>query len=122
VVRLKSSARNLRSELMVSKGWLQGVALVMIFGFAVMGFLAAMTYTNSMPQPKQVVDEQGAVLFSGAEITAGQQTFRNTAPSSGTAAISGPTTPPTTCDAPQPSCWTPSPRPASRTRTVRSLR
>ena len=48
-----------RSELLVSKGWLQGVALVMIFGFFVMGILALRTYTDGMPQPQQVVDEQG---------------------------------------------------------------
>ncbi|MEB0003638.1 cbb3-type cytochrome c oxidase subunit I [Cryobacterium sp. RTC2.1] len=75
MVQLKSGVGRIRSELMVSKGWLQGVALVMIFGFAVMGFLAVMTYTDSMPQPKQVVDERGTVVFTGAEITAGQQTF-----------------------------------------------
>ncbi|TFC91553.1 nitric-oxide reductase large subunit [Cryobacterium sinapicolor] len=60
---------------MVSKGWLQGVAMVMVFGFAVMGFLALRTYTDSMPQPKQVVDSQGEVVFTTEDITAGQQTF-----------------------------------------------
>ena len=47
----------------------------MVFGFAVMGFLAIRTYTDSMPQPKQVVSEQGEVVFTSAEITRGQQTF-----------------------------------------------
>jgi nitric oxide reductase subunit B len=60
---------------MVSKGWIQGVALVMVFGFAVMGFLALRTYTDSMPQPKQVVNSQGEVVFTSAEITDGQQIF-----------------------------------------------
>ncbi|WP_407343978.1 nitric-oxide reductase large subunit [Pengzhenrongella phosphoraccumulans] len=64
-----------RSELLVSKGWIQGVALVILFGFFIMGLLALRTYTDSMPQPKQVVDSQGEVVFSGEDITAGQQIF-----------------------------------------------
>ena len=64
-----------RTEFLVSKGWVQGVALVMIFGFFVMGFLAVRTYTDGMPQPKTVVTQGGEEVFSGAEITSGQQTF-----------------------------------------------
>ena len=40
-------------ETLIGKGWVQGVALVMIFGFFVMGLLAYRTYTASMPMPKQ---------------------------------------------------------------------
>ncbi|GAA4285656.1 cbb3-type cytochrome c oxidase subunit I [Georgenia daeguensis] len=64
-----------RSEFMVSKGWVQGVALVMLFGFFVMGLLALRTYTDSMPQPDRVVDAQGEVVFTGEDITSGQQIF-----------------------------------------------
>ncbi|WP_310526262.1 hypothetical protein [Nocardioides sp.] len=64
-----------RAELEVSKFWIQGVALVMAFGFAVMGFLALRTYTDSMPQPEQVVDSQGGVVFTSEDITTGQQIF-----------------------------------------------
>ncbi len=64
-----------RAELEVSKFWIQGVALVMVFGFAVMGFLALRTYTDGMPQPEQVVDSQGEVVFTGEDITSGQQIF-----------------------------------------------
>jgi nitric oxide reductase subunit B len=64
-----------RTELNISKGWVQGVALVMIFGFLVMGILAARTYTDSMPQPGRVVGEDGQVLYTGEDITAGQQIF-----------------------------------------------
>lgn len=59
----------------ISKAWVQGVALVMIFGFFVMGILALRTYSDSMPQPEKVVAENGEVVFTGADITAGQQTF-----------------------------------------------
>ena len=64
-----------RTELTISKGWVQGVALVMIFGFLVMGILAARTYTDSMPQPERVVGENGQTLYTGEDITAGQQIF-----------------------------------------------
>ena len=39
----------------VGKGWVQGVALVFILGFLVMGFLVYRTYTASMPVPDKVV-------------------------------------------------------------------
>ena len=64
-----------RSELEVSKFWIQGVALVMAIGFAIMGFLALRTYTDAMPQPERVENSQGEVVFTGAEITSGQQIF-----------------------------------------------
>lgn len=64
-----------RSDMLVSKTWLQGVALVMVFGFFVMGLLALRTYTDAMPQPERVVDEKGAVVYTGEDITSGQQIF-----------------------------------------------
>ena len=51
---------------LVGNGWVQGVALVMIFGFLVMGILAYRTYTASMPMPDKVVSESGDVLFTGS--------------------------------------------------------
>ncbi len=60
----------------IGKGWMQGVALVLIFGFFVMGFLAYRTYTASMPLPERVVDESGQTVFSGADITRGQELFQ----------------------------------------------
>ncbi len=64
-----------RSQLNLSRGWLQGVVLVMVFGFFVMGMLAVRTYTDSMPLPKQVTDQDGQVLFDEGDITAGQEIF-----------------------------------------------
>ena len=63
------------SRLLVSKGWVQVCALVLLFGFTVMGILAFRTYTDSMPLPERVVDQSGQVLFTGDEITAGQEIF-----------------------------------------------
>src|SRR5262245_37414737 len=64
------------SQPLVGKGWIQGVALVMIFGFTVMGILAYRTYTASMPLPNKVVSQSGQVLFTGAQITRGQELFQ----------------------------------------------
>lgn len=64
-----------RSDLPLSKGWVQGVALVMVFGFFVMGMLALRTYTDSMPLPDEVTTADGATVYTQEEITAGQQTF-----------------------------------------------
>ena len=64
-----------RSQLNLSKGWLQGVALVMVFGFFVMGMLAVRTYTDSMPLPDKVAAQDGQVVFDRADITAGQEIF-----------------------------------------------
>ncbi|MDN5769630.1 MAG: cbb3-type cytochrome c oxidase subunit I, partial [Microlunatus sp.] len=64
-----------RRQMLVGKGWVQGVALVMVFGFFVMGILAYRTYAASMPQPVEVVTPNGDTLFTGADITAGQELF-----------------------------------------------
>ena len=64
-----------KSEIAISKGWVQGVALVLIFGFFVMGVLAYRTYTHSMPLPQQVVSEDGEVIYTQEEITRGQNVF-----------------------------------------------
>jgi nitric oxide reductase subunit B len=61
---------------LIGKGWVQGVALVMIFGFLVMGILVYRTYTASMPLPEKVVSESGKVLFTGADITRGQELYQ----------------------------------------------
>ncbi|GAA0714250.1 cbb3-type cytochrome c oxidase subunit I [Dactylosporangium roseum] len=64
-----------RAELRLSKGWVQGVALVLVFGFFVMGMLAVRTYTDSMPLPERVTGPGGEVVYTRADVTAGQQTF-----------------------------------------------
>lgn len=63
------------SELSLSKGWVQGIVLVMVFGFFVMGMLAARTYTDSMPLPDRVVGADGQTVYTGDDVTAGQQIF-----------------------------------------------
>jgi nitric oxide reductase subunit B len=64
-----------KAELAISKGWVQGVALVMVFGFLIMGMLAARTYSDSMPLPQRVVAPDGQTLYTEQQITSGQQIF-----------------------------------------------
>jgi|RhiMethySRZTD1v2_1073278.scaffolds.fasta_scaffold42459_3 nitric oxide reductase subunit B len=64
-----------RREFLIAKGWLQAVVLVVLLGFFVLGLLAYRTYMAQPPIPARVVDEGGTVLFTGADISAGQQVF-----------------------------------------------
>src|SRR6478672_2864200 len=64
-----------RRQLLVSKGWIQAVVLVMLVGFFILGLLAYRTYMAHPPVPQRVVDAQGRVLYSGKDISKGQQVF-----------------------------------------------
>jgi nitric oxide reductase subunit B len=69
------AARTGRRELLVSKGWVQAVALVVLFGFFVLGLLAYRAYSGQPPIPDRVVDPSGRVVFTGEDVTAGQGVF-----------------------------------------------
>jgi nitric oxide reductase subunit B len=62
-------------QLLISRGWTQAIAIVMIFGFTVMGMLAYLTYTGKPPIPVRVTDPSGHVLFTRSDILAGQGVF-----------------------------------------------
>jgi nitric oxide reductase subunit B len=64
-----------RRPLLVSKGWIQAVALVMLVGFFILGLLAYRTYTRHPPVPHAVLDSHGQVLYTGRDISRGQQVF-----------------------------------------------
>ena len=64
-----------KRDLLVSKGWIQAVAVVMLFGFFVLGLLAYRTYAGEAPIPARVADPSGRVLFTHDDIVAGQQVF-----------------------------------------------
>jgi nitric oxide reductase subunit B len=66
-----------RRELLVSRVWIQAALLVMLFGFFVLGLLAYRTYQAEPPVPARVVDPGGRVLFTGKDISQGQQVFLN---------------------------------------------
>jgi nitric oxide reductase subunit B len=64
-----------RRELLISKGWVQAVALVVLFGFFVLGLLAYRTYSGQPPIPERVVDPGGEVVFTSEDVRAGQGVF-----------------------------------------------
>jgi nitric oxide reductase subunit B len=64
-----------RRELLVSKGWVQAIALVVLFGFFILGLLAYRAYAGQPPIPDRVVDPSGRVVFTGEDVTAGQGVF-----------------------------------------------
>jgi len=61
--------------LLISKRWVQAVAIVVLFGFFVLGLLAYRTYTDQAPIPGKVVRPDGQVLFTRADVIAGQEIF-----------------------------------------------
>ena len=64
-----------RRALLISKGWVQAVLLVVLFGFFVLGLLAYRTYQAKPPTPERVVDPQGELLYTGEDVRSGQQVF-----------------------------------------------
>ena len=59
----------------LSPWWRRSAIVTIVLCFCVLGWLAKLTYSGAPPIPERVVDTDGAVLFTNAEITAGQQVF-----------------------------------------------
>ena len=59
----------------LSPRWRQAVILVMIFGFSLLIWVTAKTYSGAPPIPAQVVGTTGQVLFAGGDIQDGQEVF-----------------------------------------------
>src|SRR5215469_6334917 len=64
-----------KRELLISKNWIQAVIIVGLFGFLILGILAYRTYTDEPPIPATVLGADGKPLFTGEDITAGQEVF-----------------------------------------------
>src|SRR5215470_2691344 len=64
-----------KRELLISKGWIQGVALVGLCGFLLLGILAYRTYTDEPPIPSKVIGASGQLLFNREDVLAGQEVF-----------------------------------------------
>lgn len=60
----------------ISKTWLQVAILTFIVGFGILGYLAIRIYHEQPPQPKQFVNEQGQMLFTGDDVMKGQHVFQ----------------------------------------------
>src|SRR5438552_12665674 len=63
------------NHLLVSKGWIQAVAIVVVFGFFVLGLLAYRTYKDEPPIPAKTVGAAGEVLFTHQDVVDGQGVF-----------------------------------------------
>jgi nitric oxide reductase subunit B len=61
--------------LLVSRGWIQAVSIVVVFGFFVLGLLAYRTYRDEPPIPVRTVGETGEVLFTRQDVVDGQGVF-----------------------------------------------
>lgn len=64
-----------RRALLVSRAWVQAAIIVFLFGFLILGLLAYRTYTGEPPISGRVVDPDGNVLFTRADILDGQGVF-----------------------------------------------
>ena len=59
----------------LSPWWRNAVILIMVFGFSILLWLAARTYVDAPPIPEQVVSASSEMIFTGADILAGQEVF-----------------------------------------------
>src|SRR5690349_21368972 len=64
-----------KNPLMVPRGWMQAAAIVLIFGFFILGVLTYYTYNDEPPIPNVVKSANGSTLFTREDIMAGQQVF-----------------------------------------------
>ncbi|MEO6422862.1 MAG: hypothetical protein ABIR84_09345, partial [Candidatus Nitrotoga sp.] len=59
----------------ISPWWLRTLLIVMVLGFTGLITITTLAYRNAPPIPAQVVDKQGATLFTGDDIRDGQTVF-----------------------------------------------
>ena len=60
---------------LVSRVWVQVAALVLLCGLAILGFLGYRAYTADPPIAGRVLTPAGQVVYTGADVIAGQQLF-----------------------------------------------
>ncbi len=66
---------DLQANEKLSPWWRYITFLIMIVGFAVLGVITRIAYDNTAPIPKQVIDPDGNVIFTGEQVTLGQGVF-----------------------------------------------
>ena len=72
---METMKKSANRGLLVSSGWIQAVAIVVVFGFFVLGLLAYRTYKDEPPIPARTVGEAGEVLFTHQDVVDGQGVF-----------------------------------------------
>ena len=65
-----------RTEMVISKWWAQASLLTFLLGFTGLGILAALIYRGTAPIPERVVTPSGSLLFTRADVEAGQNIFQ----------------------------------------------
>jgi nitric oxide reductase subunit B len=59
----------------LSPWWIRTILLVMILGFSGLIMITMLSYRNAPPIPQVVLDNEGTIMFSGADISNGQSVF-----------------------------------------------
>jgi nitric oxide reductase subunit B len=59
----------------LSPWWRNAVILILFVGFSVLIWLSVRAYQDAPPIPKEVVDPAGVTVFTGEDISAGQEVF-----------------------------------------------
>ena len=59
----------------LSSWWKIAAIVTMVFGFGVLILITVKAYQNAPPIPATVVDPTGAILFTSADVAAGQEVF-----------------------------------------------
>jgi nitric oxide reductase subunit B len=59
----------------LSPWWRRTVFIILILGFSVLTWVAVRSYKDAPPIPEKVIGATGTILFTGADILAGQQVF-----------------------------------------------
>src|SRR5271157_2835544 len=59
----------------LSPWWRLGVLISVLIGLAILSWIAVRAYREAPPIPEQVVSAAGETIFTGADISAGQQVF-----------------------------------------------
>ena len=59
----------------LSPWWIRAILIVMVIGFSGLITISMLSYRNAPPIPAQVVDAQGAALFSADDVGEGQAVF-----------------------------------------------
>ncbi len=63
-------------KMIVSTMWLKTAVITFVFGFSVLGYLAARIYSDHPPVPAQVQTADGEVVFTFDDVMAGQHIFQ----------------------------------------------
>lgn len=73
---MKSANQNVSgTRIVFSRWWVIVLTCVLIYGFATLITVTCKAYRDKPPVPERVVDDSGAVIFTGSDINAGQELF-----------------------------------------------